>query len=91
LDKDFLVKVRSEGEKDEQYKKELDFSKTENEENVPNILHQEAGVLFRKLKLWEPTGLRAEICKGNTTCKLPARWAKIKPGRLLNIIFGGLA
>jgi hypothetical protein len=56
-DKDFLEKVRSEGEKDEEYKKELDFLETESEEKVQNILHQEDGVLFRKLKLWMPTGL----------------------------------
>jgi hypothetical protein len=33
------------------------------EEKAQNIRHQEDGVLFRKLKLWVPTGRRAKICE----------------------------
>jgi hypothetical protein len=36
-----LEKVRTEGEKDDEYKKELDFLETESEVTVQNIVHQE--------------------------------------------------
>jgi hypothetical protein len=53
----FLSKVKLQRENDEEYKKELDFLKTEKDENEQNILHQEDGVLFRKHKLWVSRGL----------------------------------
>jgi hypothetical protein len=42
---EFLDKVKSAGEKDEEYKKELNHL-LENEEEEQNILHQENGILY---------------------------------------------
>jgi hypothetical protein len=90
-DKDVLWKVKSEGEKDEEYKKELDFLETESEEKVQNILHQEDRVLFRKLKLGCPWDFEPKSAKANTTRKLLAIWAKAQPQSILDKTFGGLA
>jgi hypothetical protein len=54
---EFLEKVRCEGEKDEEYKQELNHL-LGNEEQEQNILNQEEGILYRKLTLWVPLGLR---------------------------------
>jgi hypothetical protein len=49
--KELLDRVKIEREKDKKYQKVLEILKTEKEEHEQNILHQEEGIPFRKLKL----------------------------------------
>jgi hypothetical protein len=49
--KEFLERVKIDGEKDKKYQKELEILRTEKQENEQNILHQEEGILFRTLRL----------------------------------------
>jgi hypothetical protein len=66
---EFVEKLTSEGEKDEEYKKEFNHL-LENEEQEQNILHQEEGILYRKLKLWVSSGLRLEVCESEHDSKV---------------------
>jgi hypothetical protein len=49
-----LDRVRTKGEKDEVYREELENLKETYAETKQDILHQEDGILYRKLKLWVP-------------------------------------
>jgi hypothetical protein len=84
----FLEKVRSEGEKDEEYKKELNHL-LENQEQEQNILHQEEGILYRKLKLWVPSGLRLEVCESEHDSKVATHMGQDKTKSLYEETFGG--
>jgi hypothetical protein len=66
---EFLDNVRSEGELDDKYKKELNHL-LENGEQDQNNLHQEEGILYRKLKLWVPSRLRLEVCESEYDSKV---------------------
>jgi hypothetical protein len=57
--------------------------KQSSEEKVQNILHQEDGVLFRKLKLWVPMGLRAEICGSENDMKVAGHMGQDKTRELI--------
>jgi hypothetical protein len=54
--KEFLEEVKEEGAKDEEYLEALQ-SLGKEDEKTESTLHQEGGVLYRKLKLWVPCGL----------------------------------
>jgi hypothetical protein len=74
--------IRSEGEKDEEYKKELNYL-LENEEQEQNILHQEEEILYRKLKLWVPSGLRLEVCESEHDSKVAGHMGQDKTKELI--------
>jgi hypothetical protein len=76
-----LEKVRSEGDKDEEYKNELNHL-LENEEQEQNILHQEDGILYRKLKLWVPSRLRLEVCESEHDNKVAGHMGQDKTKEL---------
>jgi hypothetical protein len=89
---ELLEHLKIEGEKDKKYQKELEILRMENEENTQNILHHEEGILFRKLKLWVPPGLRSEICESEYDTKVDGHMGQDKTTELIrrNIWWPGL-
>jgi hypothetical protein len=81
--KEILERVIIEGEKDKKYQTELEILRTEKAENDQNILHHEEGSLFRKLKLWVPTGLRSEICESEHDTKVASHMGQDKIKELI--------
>jgi hypothetical protein len=75
--------VKIEGEKDKEYQKELKILRTEKEENEQNILHQEEGILLRKLNLWVLTGLRLEIGQSEHDTKVASHIGQDKTKELI--------
>jgi hypothetical protein len=65
-DKEFLEQVKEEGPKDQEYKKAIDSIQDE-EESTDIALHQEEGILYRKLKLWANVAFETVSWKANTT------------------------
>jgi hypothetical protein len=82
--------VKIEGEKDKKYQKELEILRTEKEENEQNIRHQEEGILFRKFKIWVPTGLRSEICESEHEMKVADHMGQDKAKELSGETSGSL-
>jgi hypothetical protein len=59
-DKEFLRRVRDEGLKDQDYVTTMDSLRGGNK-RADQILHEEDGILFRQLRLWIPSSLRADV------------------------------
>jgi hypothetical protein len=67
--KEFLDKVIKEGAKDEEYLKALQ-SLGKEDEKMESTLHYEDGVLYRKVKLWVPCGLRDGVLRSEHDSKV---------------------
>jgi hypothetical protein len=78
-----LKPLKIEGQKDKKYQKELKMLRMEREENEQNILHQEKSILFQKLSLWVPMGLRSEICNGEHDTKVASHMSQDKTKELI--------
>jgi hypothetical protein len=59
----------------------------ENEEHEQNILYQEDGILYRKLKLWVPSGLRLEVCESEYDSKVASHIGQGKIKELIERYF----
>jgi hypothetical protein len=67
--KEFLEEVKEEGAKDKEYLEALQ-SLGKEDEKTESTLHQEEGVLYRKLKLWVPCGLRDSVLQSEYDSKV---------------------
>jgi hypothetical protein len=86
-DKGFIERMRIEGEKDGEYMKALEIVKRDMETEETTILHQEDGILFRKMTLWVPNGLRTEILESEYDTKVAGHMPQNKTKDLIRLNF----
>jgi hypothetical protein len=67
--KEFLEEVKTEGTKDEQYLEALQ-SLGKEDDKMESSVHQDEGVLYRKLKLWVPCDLRDSLLHSEPDLKV---------------------
>jgi hypothetical protein len=82
-DKSFMERVRIDGERDAEYMEALETVQGDMETEKTTILHQEDGILFRKMKLWVPNGLRAEILESEHDMKVAGHTGQDKTNDLI--------
>jgi hypothetical protein len=78
----FLEEVKEEGAKDEEYLEAIQ-SLGKEDEKTESTLHQEAGVLYRKLKLWVPCGLRDSLLHSEHDSKVAGHMVQDKMKELI--------
>jgi hypothetical protein len=75
--------MKIEEENYKKYQKELEILSMEKEENEWNILYQEKGILFQKLKLWGLMRRRSDICESEYHTKVTGHMGQDKPKELI--------
>jgi hypothetical protein len=80
--KEFLKEVKKEGAKNEEYEEALK-SPGKEDEKTESILHQEDGVLYRKLNLWVPCGLRDSVLQSEHDSKVAGHIGQVKTKELI--------
>jgi hypothetical protein len=75
--KEFLEELKEEGAKDKEYLEGIQ-SLDRQDEKMESTLYQEEGVLYRKLKLWVPCGLRDGVLQSEYDSKVAGHMGQDK-------------
>jgi hypothetical protein len=81
-DTEFLRRVIGEGLKDQDYVKAMDSLRGGNK-RADEILHEEDGILFRRLRLWIPSSLRDDVLVSEHDSKVAGHMGQDKTKELI--------